>query len=245
VAISPTSSRLNLFRDWKNDLPLKFLWTVNFTARETRTLVDIGNNINRVLAKYERSEGSNANLWRVNTKQLAEQSDSSNNLGLLVAQNIAFPNESFGISTQSTGNMGGFIQGYVGNERNPYGSSNKIDITFLETNIDIVDYFIKPWIIASSHRGLIEDNNTLEDIKCNITVVMYTRDKSSYTNTSSVGLYKSRLEPRKQIDFFNAVPFNVAGDEVSYGELSESDWKKTVSFAFSHYAVRTPDGVDI
>jgi len=93
VAVSPTISRLNLFQDWKNDLPLKFLWTVNFTARETRTLVDIGNNINRVLAKYERSEGSNANLWRVNTTQLAEQSESTNNLGLLVAQNIAFPNE--------------------------------------------------------------------------------------------------------------------------------------------------------
>ena len=233
MATSPTSSRLALFQDWKNDLPLKFLWTVNFTARENRTLVDIGNNINRVLAKYERSA---ANLWKINTTQLAEQSDSTNNFGLLVAQNVAFPNESFGISTQSTGNMGGFIQGYVGNERNPYGSSNKIDITFLETNIDIVDYFIKPWIIASSHRGLIEDNNSLEDIKCNITVVLYTKDKSSYNGGSA-----RKLEPRKQIDFYNAVPFNVSGDEVSYGELSESDWKKTVSFAFSHYAVSTPE----
>jgi hypothetical protein len=233
VAASPTSSRLNLFRDWKNDLPLKFLWTVNFTARGTRTLVDIGRNINRVLSKYERSS---PNSWRINTTQLAEQSESTNNFGLLVAQNIAFPNESFGISTQSIGNMGGFIQGYIGNERNPYGSSNKIDITFLETNIDIVDYFIKPWIIASSHRGLIEDENGEEDIKCNITVVLYTKDKSSYNGESA-----GKLEPRKQIDFYNAVPFNVGGDEVSYGELTEGDWKKTVSFAFSHYAVSTPD----
>ena len=235
MATSPTSSRLALFQDWKNDLPLKFLWTVNFTARESRTLVDIGNNINRVLEKYERSS---ANSWRINTTQLAEQSESTNNFGLLVAQNIAFPNESFSISTQSAGNMGGFIQGYIGNERNPYGSSNKIDITFLETNIDIVDYFIKPWIIASSHRGLIEDNNSQEDIKCNITAVLYTKDKNSYRKGSAS---KGKLEPRKQIDFYNAVPFNVAGDEVSYGELSESDWKKTVSFAFSHYAVSTPE----
>ena len=43
------------------------------------------------------------------------------------------------------------------------------------------------------------------------------------------------MTPRKRIIFYNAVPYQVEGDAVSYGDLSYSELAKTVAFAFSHY----------
>ena len=240
MATSPIQSRLALHQSWRNDLPLKFLWTVDFSTRTGKSTTDLGNNISSVINKYERRDKSKD--WKVFSDILNDQSDPSTSFGLLVAQTIAFPNESFNISTKSTGDMGGFIPAYIGGERNPYGTQNRVDITFLETNVDIIDYFIKPWIIACSHRGLIEDDNQEEDIKCNITVNLYTRDKRYYMNpVDSSKKLESKFEPRKQIQFYNAVPYSVEPDSISYGELTESDLKKTVAFAFSHYSVTTPD----
>ena len=237
MATSPIQSRLALHQSWRNDLPLKFLWVVDFSTRTGNSTTGLGNNISTVLNKYE----NRSDFWKVNLNQLKDQSDPSGSFGLLVAQTIAFPNESFNISTKSTGDMGGFIPAYIGGERNPYGTQNRVDITFLETNVDIIDNFIKPWIIACSHRGLIEDDNQEEDIKCNITVNLYTRDKRYYMNpVESLQKLESKFEPRKRIQFYNAVPYSVEPDSISYGELTENDWKKTVAFAFSHYSVTTP-----
>ena len=235
MASSPTASRLALHQDWVNDLPLKFLWTVDFQTRSGKSMTELGNSVNRVLTKYERV---NSSVWQVDANSITSKSDSTGNFGYLLAQAISFPSEGFRIKTVDTGDTGGYITGYAGSERNNYGTGNKLDITFLETNIDVIDYFIKPWIIASSHRGLIEDGNTEEDIKCNIIVNLHTKDKSSYSTT--VKLTQRKFEPRKQITFYNAVPYQVAGDMVSYGLLSYEELTKVVSFAFSHYSVTTP-----
>jgi len=237
VAESPIASRLAVHQSWINDLPLKYLWTVNFETRSGKDMSELGNNVSRVLKKYERP---NDRVWQLDTNSITSKSDSTSNFGYLLAQNIAFPSELFSISTvlPTGNNMGGYIQGYVGGERGAYGSAGKLDITFLETNVDVIDYFIKPWIIASSHRGLIEDNNQEEDIKCNIVVNLHTKDKSSYY--SSVRTSQRKFEPRKQITFYNAVPFQVAGDMMSYGTLSYEELTKVVAFAFSHYSITTP-----
>ena len=238
MANSPIKTRLKLHRDWQNDLPLKFLWTVDFATRDGRDTATLGARINNVISQYERRNGQD---WVIVENLLKDQSDSSSEYGYLLAQNIAFPNESFNISTENIEGAGGYLMGYTSGERASYGSSNRIDITFLETNTDIIDYFIKPWIIASSFKGLIEDGITNEDLKCNITVTLYTRDKASYTTaTNSISkttkdLPVRKFELRKKIIFYNAVPFNVAADAISYNDLSFAELSKTVSFAFSHY----------
>jgi hypothetical protein len=244
VATSPISSRLNLHQKWVNDLPLKNLWTVDFQSRSGSNTTDLGGNISRVISKYERRTRDN---WPVVNGLLQNQTDSTGTYGYLLAQTIAFPSETFGVSTVGISDgsgSGGYINGYIGQQRNSYGSSNKIDVTFLETNIDSVDNFIKPWIIACSYRGLIEDGDTLEDIKCNIVVSLFTKDKASYNATRDengvLAIPTRKFEPRKQITFYNAVPYSVEGDAISYGELSISDYTKTVAFAFSHYIVTTP-----
>jgi hypothetical protein len=233
VANSPIKTRLSLHRNWKNDLPLKSLWTIDFATRDGRDTATLGKRINDVFSQYERRE---ARDWKIEESLIRDQTDSFGEFGYLLAQAVGFPTESYNISTEELQNGGGYLMGYVSGNRVAYGSQNKLDITFLETNIDIIDYFIKPWIIANSHKGLIEDGIADEDIKCNITVTLYTRDKdASNSNFEGFNYTNSKLEPRKKIVFFNAVPFNVAGDAVSYGEMSITELNKIVSFAFSHY----------
>jgi hypothetical protein len=242
VAKTPTSSRLNLHRDWKHDLPLKSLWTIDFTTRDGGDTATLGSRINAVFSQYERRQPSD---WQIEESLIRDQTDSSGENGYLLAQAIAFPTESYNISTGELPNSGGYLMGYISGDRLPYGSQNKLDITFLETNTDIFDYFIKPWIIANSHKGLIEDGVTDKDIKCNITVVLYTRDKKA-SSTGEFDYTNSRLEPRKKIVFYNAVPYSVAGDAVSYGELTYSELIKIVSFSFSHYnTVKLYDSISV
>lgn len=233
MANSPIKTRLSLHKNWKNDLPLKSLWTIDFATRDGNDTATLGKRINTVFSQYERRE---ARDWKIEESLIKDQTDSSGNNGYLLAQAVGFPTESYSISTEELRNSGGFLMGYVSGDRASYGSQNKLDITFLETNIDIIDYFIKPWIIANSHKGLIEDGNADEDIKCTITITLYTRDKNASSSTGRFNSANAKLEPRKKIVFFNAVPFNVAGDAISYGEMSFTELSnKIVSFAFSHY----------
>lgn len=229
----PRAARLDRQIKWENDLPLKFLWTINFIARNG-SVNDLGKRIQTTIKKYEnRAQG-----WPVQTEIITRQSNSK--YGYMFASAVAFPGDSFTISEQPFDNTGGLVPAYVGGQRSGYGSGNKLDITFFETNVDILDYFIRPWIIANSHLGLIETGSSAEDLKCHIQVCFYTRDRASYDykNKDADGVtFNTIMQLRKTMTFFNCVPFNVAGDQISYNELSYAEVSKIASFAFSHYIV--------
>ena len=237
---TPVQSRLRLFQEWEHDLPLKFLWALDFSnANGQPSMRDVGNNIKSWLQEVEQ------NNWSVYPTLMDDQTDSRSGIGYLLAQQVAFPNESFGVSTLPVSRSGGFVAGYVGDRRSDYGSSNKVDISFLETNRDIIDYFIKPWIVAASYKGLIEDDD--RPIKCNITATLYSRANDYYSNKwfSSQDSTRRTVDYslRKQINFKNCMPVNVEGDQISYGELSFEELVKTVSFVFSHYQIVGESGL--
>jgi hypothetical protein len=232
----PVPLRLKIQSEWENDIPLKFLWTISFLARgagaatinAANSLVDIGKNVSTILKRYEGN-----NKWVVKPNIYSSQSDQSNNYGYMYATAVAFPNDAYNVNNSDLNNSGGFLPGYIGGQRGGYGGSNSLNITFLETNIDIIDYFIRPWIIAASYKGLIEDGK--EDIKCNIMVNYYTRDKDQYkTNIIRPGTV-FEFERRKSFMFENVVPYQVNGDSISYGDLSIGELTKAVSFAFTNY----------
>lgn len=235
----PRAARLDRQIKWENDLPLKFLWTINFMGRDGKSTIALGQRIQKVIDSYEaRTKGK----WPVQKDIIERQSHKG--YGYLFATAIAFPGDSFTISEQPFENTGGFIPAYVGGQRTGYGSGNKLDITFFETNKDILDYFIRPWIIANSHVGLIElGEGNPQDLKCHIQVCFYTRDKASYEYenkdafSGNVKEFKTIMQLRKSMNFFDCVPFNIAGDQVSYGELSYSEVSKIASFAFSRYEI--------
>lgn len=230
----PRTARLDRQIKWENDLPLKFLWTINFTARQGN-VNSLGKRIKKTIDKYEARSGGK---WPVQTDIISKQSH--DRYGYLFSSAVAFPSDSFSISEQPFENTGGLIPAYVGGQRTGYGSGNKLDITFFETNIDVIDYFIRPWIIANSHLGLIETGVTDNDLKCHIQVCFYTRDRASYDyqNKDASGVkFNTIMQLRKTMQFYNCVPFNVGGEQISYGELSYSDVSKIASFAFSHYDI--------
>ena len=152
------------------------------------------------------------------------------------------PTENVQINTTDIPGAGGFINGYYGETRGKYGT-NGLSIDFLETNIDIFDFFIKPWIVATSYKGLIEDISE-PDIKCNISIAQYTRTDAFYGDKRGSSQNTRRdsynYGVRKITNFFNCAPTSMAADQMSYGEITESDIKRSVGWTFSHYDINIP-----
>jgi len=233
-----TISRLNLHQKWTSDLPLKFLWSVNFYGRDGANMTDVGKNIENIITDYE---GNSLPI-----KPSVMDDNSHNELGMLLAQNVSLPNEQITIGTEALANTGGFRAGYFADRRANYGGENKLDLTFLETNVDLMDYFLKPWVVATSYKGLIEDDE--DDIKCFIDLVLYSRSKEFYNDKvkSSDNFNRPLVpyEPRKIYTFYDSAPFNIEGGQLSYNpELSLEELTRTVSFTFSHYQVRDVDNL--
>tara|TARA_R110000803_G_scaffold58030_1_gene116215 strand:+ start:107 stop:832 length:726 start_codon:yes stop_codon:yes gene_type:complete len=230
--------RLRLHQDWTNDIPLKNIWGINFSARIGSGGMDnVGDAVKHYLDIYR------PNTFKVDTSLIDRVSDSE--IGFMLAQNIAFPGaESFNVSTASLPDgIGGFQPGQVGGERS---TDNNLSITFLETNRDVFSFFLQPWVVAASYAGLIEDD-TEPDIKCNIDIIQYTRtaeryaDKVSESNKGNNDTVEYGI--RKMHTFYDAVPVSVEGGAISYGAMSESDITRGAAFNFSHYQLNTPRGV--
>ncbi|MDH3929631.1 MAG: hypothetical protein OEV22_17000 [Deltaproteobacteria bacterium] len=199
-------------------------------------MVNVGEAIDYYLSVYRPQS------FKVDTNLIDRVSDSE--VGFLLAQSVGFPGEDFEISTANISDKsGGFQVAQVGGTR---GVNNSVDIKFLETNRDVFSFFLQPWVVAASYAGLIEDD-TEPDIKCNIDIIQYSRtaeryaDKVSESNKGNNDIVEYGI--RKMHTFYDAVPTNVQGDDVSYGEMSESDISRVTAFNFSHYQLNTPRGV--
>ena len=224
--------RLLLHQDWSNDIPLKNIWGINFSARVgTGGMDNVGEAIKHYLDIYR------PDSFKVDTGLMDRVSDSE--IGFMLAQSIALPNESFNIGTAGITEGGGGLQpAQLGGARS---SDNTLSITFLETNRDVFSFFLQPWIVAASYAGLIEDDSE-PDIKCNIDIIQYTRTAVKYLD--KVGVDSSvEYGIRKMHTFYDVVPTNLAGGEMSYNEMSLSDITRTAAFNFAHYQLNTFRGV--
>jgi hypothetical protein len=201
---------------WDYDIPHKFVWCVDIYGVDT-------DQINNVLNQFERRS---TDEWPVEPLVSLESIRAQFGFNGL-AQAVQFPTEGFDVGNISVENSGGFIQGLAAQPRYAYSTGNKVDITFLETNIDTIDYFIKPWSIAAAHKGLIEDGVVETNIKATIDAYMYARAD----NRNSVPTL------RKHITFHKCVPFVSQADEVSYGDLGYNDIARPVSFVFQRYTI--------
>ena len=229
--------RLRLHQDWTNDIPLNNIWGINFSARVGNAKMDnVGDAVKHYLDIYR------PNTFKVDTDLIDRVSDSE--IGFMLAQTVALPNESFNVSTVGIGDHGGGLQpAQLGGARS---SNNNLSITFLETNRDVFSFFLQPWIVAASYAGLIEDD-TEPDIKCNIDIIQYTRtaeryaDKANESNKGNNDTVEYGI--RKMHTFYDAVPVTVDGDRISYGKITMSDITRGAAFNFSHYQLNTPRGV--
>jgi hypothetical protein len=226
MSTRPIQRRLNgLAGTWEGDLPAKYLWTIGFQGRRGNGLMQqVADSIERVLYDYQDKR------WSLHKHLFDDRTD--DDIGFMFAQSVALPQEQMVVGTLPVSNSGGFVAGYFGDRRADYGGSNKLDITFLEQNKDIVDMFIRPWLVAVSYHGLIEDET---DLKCNIIVNLHTKNPSGPENLEiPFGDFRNK---RKTYKFEDCIPINVEADQLSYGDLSNSDLERTVSFAFSKYSL--------
>lgn len=225
--------RLSVHQDWFGDIPLKNLWGINFSARtSTGNMFHVGDSISEVLDTY--SPGT----YQTDVDLFDRVTDSE--VGFLLAQSVAMPTESFETSTVGQKSAGGFLQGLVGGDRS---APAKLSVGFLETNIDVFSFFIKPWMVAASFKGLIEDDE--DDIKCNIDIFQYSRSDKRYRDKvkSSQDTDRSRVTDytlRKMTSFYDCVPTNMVEDRFSYGELGQDELIREVDFIYSHYRINTP-----
>lgn len=165
--------RLRLHQDWTNDIPLKNIWGINFSARSgTGAMSNVGDAIVHYLDIYRPYS------FNVDTQLFDRVSDSES--GFLLAQAVSLPNEEFRVSQSTIDNSGGFQPIQIGGN---IASSYSLDITFLETNRDVFSFFLQPWAVAASYKGLVEDTDPAEkDIKCNIDIIQYTRTAERYAD---------------------------------------------------------------
>jgi hypothetical protein len=182
--------------DQKFFLHLPVLWTVTIDG------VSEGS-INSVL-----SEGGEK--WQARTSP-GSMTKTGN---ILVAQEVALPNESSNFSALESGStMGGFLPGYGLNNRSNF-LDRSFSVNFLETEMDIEHNFFRPWMIAIGIKGLIEEGVSL---KGSMSVKQY---------TNSGGFMKG-------FKFNKIFPTAVEGYTLNY---ESTDFKiKSVTFGCENY----------
>lgn len=209
-----TSQFLNYISStWDQTIPLKTLWTLQFTS-----LPEVIRSVDTILAGTERTSTSVAKF--PTNKNISDLSYSSFTASTLLAQKITFPSDSVLINTTRNDNMGGLFGGYYSTQRENY---NSINVDFLETNKDIIDFIMRPWLIAATYKGLIEDNEL--SIKTDMIVSLY----SKYDQDTWAG--------RKNIKFEGVIPVSTPGDTLNYESSNNAAIIRPVSLAFKRYYV--------
>lgn len=215
------SQFLNLISGkWGNSIPLKTLWVLTF------------DNLPGVIANVDNILGPNVlQTERVNSSlikfPIAENNIDDTAGGVpnhsLLAQKVAFPTDTVVSNYTSNQNMGGLYGGYYTSNRENYQA---ITVSFLETNRDIIDLLFRPWVIATSYVGFLEDPSL--NIKTNMNVTVY----GKYSTTD--------WKARKKYIFEGVQPTTVIGDNLSY----EKDFSivRDVLFHFKRYYIVNPEG---
>jgi hypothetical protein len=133
-----------------------------------------------------------------------------------VAQEVGLPGESFEVSPFTIGNSSGaYMPGFAASKRSDFLTRN-VTINFLETNVDIESQLFRPWAIALSVDGLIN-----QGLKTTIEVCQY----------------DNKRRVRKRYKFYSAFPTNCETTTINYTE--DPIKAKTVTFAYSKYEVMT------
>jgi len=142
--------------------------------------------------------------------------------GCLFAQAVSIPGESSQANPEGI-QTNGFIRTFSGGGRNSF---LPLQISFLETNVSFVENVIRPWVIATSHLGLLARSGR-DNYRCNITIY-------------KLGVFSINQSPYVacKYTFFGACPVEVSGEDYSYVATS-SPIIKTASFIYHYYTITT------
>jgi|TARA_R100000482_G_scaffold123864_1_gene74890 hypothetical protein len=211
---------LDNFNQWTNSIPLntQFIILIDryppaLTTETMRRLEPIQNN------------GFDIDI----AASLLTQAKNQLFVGCIFANGFQVGSESLGVSEATIDNNRGFIPGTILENRAGF-SGNQLQVFFRETNTSFTDVIMRPWLIAASHYGYVARNfddpvEARKDMKCNITILQYTR--------SDKGL--SQI-PRKTWRFYNCIPTSLDSRTYDHGD-DESAKNFNVGFCYDKYEV--------
>jgi len=142
--------------------------------------------------------------------------------GCVFAQAIQIPGESTTVNPEGI-QKNGFIRTTVGDGRDAYSA---MQIMFLETNISFVDNVIRPWVIATSHLGMVARKGK-DNYRCNFSV--YKLGTTSHTEPPFV---------LQQYTFWGACPVSITGEEYNYTQTTAALIRDT-TFIYHYYTLNS------
>jgi len=153
---------------------------------------------------------------------------------IFLATSINLPGENVSTSrvgyTVDNNGYGGLLSSPVLKGRR---DTNNLEISFIETNISFLDYFIRPWVVAVSQFGLFSKNTniitaSLQNFKTQLEVKFFEKEMSADGQNKPV--------IRKTFLFNDAVPVEVGGYEAAYGKSVGMRTCKT-TWTYSTYKI--------
>ena len=201
---------LTNFLNGVHGIPLNTLWAVTIDTGDPVFSTGLLNYVQTILKDNEQWSLNYDNMNQANFAVM----DTYN--GMLVAQGIKVVGDSVEIDRIGTKNTG-YIQGLIGNGRTPFPT---LDMEILENNTSFVDYVLRPWMVAISHKSLKDYN-----LKRDISVYILSRAGSLIPNI-----------PRKIITYRNCCPIDIDTMEINYTADTAAKLRQ-VKFAFSHYEI--------
>jgi hypothetical protein len=185
---------LDLLGQRNYDIPLTTQWLVRISFDENK---------DQLFSEFQKYTQVDKNKFYISNSILNNLTNSkvqpaeNDTGGLFFVQTVKLPDESFEIGS-SNENSYGFLGGLYAETRKAL-NTRTLGIGFLETNLDFLDGFIRPWIITASYRGLLEGGGR-PSIKRDIEVVQITK----------------RREIRKIHKFEKCVPISVSAETLNY-----------------------------
>jgi hypothetical protein len=223
------SSELELFRQLLGQKEFSIPLGSNFFIRIETIPTAIQNNS----TGYFEPGRPGGRGWNIDTatSNLLKFSQKNGNTGAcLFANGITPPVESVSVSRVGMQSAyddfsGGLLDGVVTRSRK---QQEPVAISFLETDQSFIDFVIRPWIIFTSHLGLIaRAPNSPDNIKTTITAIFFSTHGDGVT-------------PRKVFKFFDCAPVSIdTATAYDYGTNAVNTIK--TSWAYNHYSLSTLD----
>jgi hypothetical protein len=214
----PIQYYLDILSRWPTSIALanQFLIYFNFDS-----VPAIRNSAAKYISALDASE------WSLSQKTIDSLLDRKfhnidKRVGCVFARGITLPQERAGVVRQGI-RYGAHIAPIVATNREP---GLNFTCNFLETNASFVDLVIRPWIVLTSHYGLIARSPlSRKSVKCNyVDVIQYA--KSGMSSAPFI---------RKIVRFHGVVPTDTGSYSIAHTEDGLSN--RSATFAFNTYSV--------
>lgn len=186
-----------------------------------------------VFARYEPGGGKNSiDILKQRALEIIVDKNNAKSNVCWFANGITPPTETVsvkraGLETDFEEHSAGVLSGVVTKSRK---QQEPVSISFLETETSFIDFVVRPWIVLTSHFGLIARNpNSPDNVKTDITAIFYTTN-----NGINV--------PRKIFNFYGAAPVSI-DTPLSYDYGTNSINTVKTSWAYNYYSISDATGI--